>query len=272
MKIILSRKGFDSEYGGQPSPILPDGTLLSFPIPKENHIHKYNSFYYKEKTHYEIIKGLIPQTKIQQEETCHLDPDIRKSLMDRNFSWKGLFGQENAASGHLRKKGVDIGDLFLFFGWFKEAVITNNIYKYKLNFPELHVIFGYLQIGAKYTDMQNLPEYVKYHPHAKFISKNNIIFEASETLSLNNDLPGWGCLLFNKELQLTKDGEKNKSRWKLPDIFGEVNISYHSNAFNDEYFQSASIGQEFVIDENQNITEWAKNIIINNYEKESFNK
>ncbi len=34
MKVILSRKGFDSSYGGCPSPILPDGTLLSLPIPE----------------------------------------------------------------------------------------------------------------------------------------------------------------------------------------------------------------------------------------------
>ena len=33
MKVILSRKGFDSSYGGIPSPILPDGRLVSFPIP-----------------------------------------------------------------------------------------------------------------------------------------------------------------------------------------------------------------------------------------------
>ena len=33
VKIILSRKGFDSSNGSIPSPILPDGTLLSLPIP-----------------------------------------------------------------------------------------------------------------------------------------------------------------------------------------------------------------------------------------------
>lgn len=33
MRIIISRKGFDSKYGGVPSPILPDGRLLSLPIP-----------------------------------------------------------------------------------------------------------------------------------------------------------------------------------------------------------------------------------------------
>ena len=38
MKIVLSRKGFDSQYGKQASPILPDGTLLSFPIPSEDDI------------------------------------------------------------------------------------------------------------------------------------------------------------------------------------------------------------------------------------------
>lgn len=33
MKLILSRKGFDSSAGGKPSPIFPDGTMISLPIP-----------------------------------------------------------------------------------------------------------------------------------------------------------------------------------------------------------------------------------------------
>jgi len=36
MKVILSRKGFDSSNGGCPSPIMPDGTLLSMPIPSDD--------------------------------------------------------------------------------------------------------------------------------------------------------------------------------------------------------------------------------------------
>ena len=35
MKLILSRKGFDSSCGEQASPIMPDGTLLSLPIPDD---------------------------------------------------------------------------------------------------------------------------------------------------------------------------------------------------------------------------------------------
>ena len=45
MKLILSRKGFDSGYGQIPSLILKDGTLLSLPIPDD-----------KAKTKYEDLK------------------------------------------------------------------------------------------------------------------------------------------------------------------------------------------------------------------------
>ena len=36
MKIILSRKGFDSSFGGVPSLIRDDGTMLSAPIQEMN--------------------------------------------------------------------------------------------------------------------------------------------------------------------------------------------------------------------------------------------
>ena len=41
MKIILSRKGFDSSLGGYPSPIFPDGKLCSIPIPSRDGFDKY---------------------------------------------------------------------------------------------------------------------------------------------------------------------------------------------------------------------------------------
>ena len=36
MKIILSRKGFDSSNGGIVSPIFEDGSMISFPIPSKD--------------------------------------------------------------------------------------------------------------------------------------------------------------------------------------------------------------------------------------------
>ena len=36
MKVVLSRKGFDSANGGIASPIFEDGTMISFPIPSKD--------------------------------------------------------------------------------------------------------------------------------------------------------------------------------------------------------------------------------------------
>ena len=55
MKVILSRKGMDSEAGGMASPILPDGTLLSLPIPGENSNQQYGGLYYGGHSFREII-------------------------------------------------------------------------------------------------------------------------------------------------------------------------------------------------------------------------
>lgn len=42
MKIVLSRKGFDSSFGGVASPILPDERLVSLPIPYQHSPVTYN--------------------------------------------------------------------------------------------------------------------------------------------------------------------------------------------------------------------------------------
>ena len=56
MKIILSRKGFDSANGGIVSPIMEDGTLISFPIPSDDR----DNFE-------DLIYGGQPYTKILQD-------------------------------------------------------------------------------------------------------------------------------------------------------------------------------------------------------------
>ncbi len=43
MKLILSRKGFDSGNAGMASPIMTDGTPLSLPIPRDKgYCHSYD--------------------------------------------------------------------------------------------------------------------------------------------------------------------------------------------------------------------------------------
>ena len=261
MKIILSRKGFDAGYGGQPSPILPDGTLLSLPIPSNHENIRYTDLIYKSKSYFDIIKELREKTKIKEKYTCHLDPDIYKEALPRANNWKGLFGQMGSAQGHLRNNNVGVGDIFLFFGWFRKTEIKNKKLQYKEGSPDLHIIYGFLEVAKMYLNNQ-LPERIKYHPHAdNFNDKNNCIYESADNLSFNNNIQGFGTFKYDKMCVLTKKGE-TKSRWNLPKHFKDVDITYHSkDSWKDNYFQSASKGQEFIIDANEKIINWTKNII-----------
>jgi hypothetical protein len=54
MKIILSRKGFDSAYGGYPSPILPSGEMVSLPIPSDDAI-RYSDLKIGESTYFSLM-------------------------------------------------------------------------------------------------------------------------------------------------------------------------------------------------------------------------
>ncbi len=95
MKIILSRKGFNSSYGGQPSPILPDGTLLTMPIPSKDEVVKYTNLYHNGESYYKIIQDLKQNSKIKENYVCHLDPDLRFDVMQRQTDdWKPILGKE----------------------------------------------------------------------------------------------------------------------------------------------------------------------------------
>ena len=81
MKIILSRKGFDSANGGIVSPIMEDGTIISFPIPS-NDKDTYDALTYGGQSYTKILEDL----KYKGKPTCHIDPDLssdrRKTPID----------------------------------------------------------------------------------------------------------------------------------------------------------------------------------------------
>jgi hypothetical protein len=226
MKVILSRKGFDSSNGGIPSPILPDGTLLSLPIP-----HAYGELY--SKLHYEdeihgkvsykdIITPLFEQEKKYKfgGKIGHLDPDL-----DR-----GVFGQCGGALTHLLmpygeiKNGVDINDIFLFYGWFRKT--KGKVGDEDFGFDSdtyRHVIYGYLQIKEiiqdKTKDKDSISdekglkyrrEEFSWHPHAYMSDTNNCLFVSHGNLIWDkcgkiSEKPSFGVLDYN-ELCILPDG------------------------------------------------------------------
>ena len=152
MKLLLSRKGFDSGSGKLPSPIFPDGSMVSFPIPDEH-----------SKISYQIINGQnggsignlveeLTKGKILGHFNAHLDPDLYEDSIKRERGWRPIFGQTGAAQGHLLNNQVGQGDLFLFFGRFQNIVESNRKIKYDNSSKSVHVIFGWLQVNHHSLD------------------------------------------------------------------------------------------------------------------------
>lgn len=268
MKIILSRKGFDLANGGQANPILPDGTLLSLPIPDDDGNVSYASLQWNGMSYYEIIHSLKANTKLKTNSMCHLDPDLRKEVKVRMPGWKPAFGQAGAALSHLRKQHVSVGDLFLFFGWFRETEEKNGKLVYKKNAPDQHIVYGFMQIGNIIEKKDDAPEWLKEHPHIadKKIRNDNLnaVFLPSNTLSFLSEHEGYGLLNYRSDRVLTKTG-MSRGCWNLPSFFKKVEISYHPHPWKNGYFQSACRGQEFVMEaspDTPEILDWAKQLLV----------
>ena len=275
MKLILSRKGFDSQYGGYPSPILPDGRLISLPIPSdETKPIMYSELKIDGKmTYYDLMMQLKPMIKydggwhrLTKRTSCHLDPDIYRNARNRSRDWRPIFGQINASQTHLDNEGVEAGDIFLFFGTFRQTQYENGSLRFIPDDKEKHIIFGYLQIGniLRVNQKTKCPSWMDCHPHTSFDRRkagNNTIYITRETLSWDSKRPGANSFSFHKNLVLSRKGY-SKSRWDLDDMFKEVKISYHTaKNWKKGYFQSAHKGQEFVIRCNKRIECWIKDLI-----------
>lgn len=265
MKVSFSRKGFDSSNGGQANAILPDGTLLPFPIPDNTGIDTYSSLRYGDKTLYDIIKELRPRTKLMSDKDCHLDPDLRQDVKPRQEGWQPAFGQAESALSELRNHGFQIGDLFLFFGWFRKTEIIKGKLKYvsPSKFPDVQLIYGYMQIGGIIDKNSNVPGWLEEHPHADKIQKESnkdAIFLPSKHLSFKPDLPGASMLKYSDDLVLTAKG-MSRSKWNLPDFFKDIKIGHAPKQPADgSYFQSCHIGQEMIWETTSESIEWLKKI------------
>lgn len=294
MNIIFSRKGYDTSYGKGFSPILPDGSMLSMPIPasenrpspkklKEHKSVKYQpekglkltQVYHGNTSYADLSRGLYQGA--DDDALHHYDPDLNHaSIPNRPAGWRGAFGQAYAAQSHLASEGVKPGDLFLFFGSFK-ATYHNEVGQtvWERQHP-FHAIFGYLEVGEILTadEIEKGKKKDLYGRHPHFLNKDiygdlNALYLASHVLK-DTKIPGSGTFLYNDNLRLTKAGY-NKSVWDLPAFFHPdkgTKISRHGNKArfrtigNLLLLETVAIGQDFVVkDASKNVQDWALELI-----------
>ena len=267
MKVILSRKGFDTSNGGIASPIFEDGTMLSFPIPSQDS-NRFCELQYQGKSYAEILSDL----HYKGEAFCHVDPDLelarRVTLIDQ---WIPAFGQMDASATYLKNIGIQEGDLFLFFGNFHHVEQVNGHFKYVRKSgdfykdKDIQAIWGYLQIG-KIIDDPLEQKLLWWHPHAREerrANKTNVIFTPTERLSFDDSKPGAGVLRYDLKRVLTLE-HSNKATWKKNTVYDLDHILCNrKNAAKDPetgiYY--AGIWQELGLVESETCDAWVKSIL-----------
>ena len=221
-----------------------------------------------------VVSG-ITNGRTSGRNRVHLDPDLNfkayRYRKDRaNWQqWRGMLGQAGIAQSHLNNQGVGNGDIFLFFGLYRRVEETAQGWRFVRAAPELHVLWGWLQIDQKYPVANIGPNdlaWARHHPHifSKYGDAKNTVYAASMKLDLGGaddrrKSVGWGVFpRFDQRLVLTNPDGAGVSDWRLPRWFypddNKPPLTYHPDRkrwrhdTNYAYLQSVGRGQEFVLD------------------------
>lgn len=248
-RIVLSRKGFDSTAGGCASPILPDGTMVSLPIPDARSPIRYRELTVQGHDVGRLVADLSGDAYTGGSR-AHLDPDLVASTFPRKRGWCPVFGQAGGEQTVLARAGVGEGDVFLFFGWFRRAERARGRWRFVAGAPDLHVLWGWMEVGevVAVDGRARVPTWAAYHPHvAGGARTNNTLYVARRAGVFAR---------YDDRLRLTRAGAP-RSRWSLPAWFeprGRPPLGYHHapsrwrRAGDSVHLQSVARGQEFVLD------------------------
>jgi hypothetical protein len=223
VRVIFSRKGFDSAAGGVPSPII-NSEPISLPIPTSRRSHSTYGLIGLGDVVSQITKG-----RLGADDLCHEDPMF--------CDGRCAFGQTGTAQAHLAKQGVSVGDTFLFFGLF---ALYGGLDRH-------HRIFGFLEIqeilhvGTRPSALDGLEGFPRRHPHTiGEWNENNSIYLGR----------GTKATFAHPSLRLSRpDGPV--SHWLVPPWLREIGLSYHRNEnrwANANELHVVGRGQEFVVD------------------------
>ena len=234
MKIVFSRKGFDTSSGGGPSPVV-DGRPLSLPIPagKGRPGVSYASLGLSRHVR------AASRDRLSGRSRAHHDPMFVQG--------RCLFGQCGAAQTHLENRGVGPGDLFVFFGLFRDGDERPH-----------HRLFGWLRVErlVRHGEAEMAPLRELQHPHALAPhGANDVVWCGS----------GDTARTAHPDLRLSvEDGPP--SLWRIPRWLERTGLSYHDRADRwrgDGVLQSVARGQEFVADvgDDAEALDWAERVI-----------
>lgn len=262
MNLILSRKGFDSSYGGHPSIILPNGKMISFPIPVESPeigiLHKNITYVEENKT----LEDFLDEYNIAKGSAYHVDPEIQnikigkeQSFLERGY---GTLGQCSSAAGHLANNGIsadkiskDNPVIFLFWGLFKKTKL-NAYNKFQYTGKPFHSIFGYL-IAEEAVKVSNISDtyYPELKSHLHYKNRNNKEFlKGDRNIIFKGER--FGTFSFFNELRLTVDNSDKLTEWAIPNFIKEMTynkkrITNGKISENKLKINVSSRGQEFIV-------------------------
>ena len=273
MKVILSRKGFDSINGGMPSVIMPNGDLVSMPIPSPRDVNSYDQLWYGGKTYRQILKELAPKKRFPR---CHLDPDIDSSrLVNKPSGWKPAFGQCSTSASYLLDT-VDLlpNDIFLFFGNFRRVEEVDGQYRFISRTGDFYrdctiqVIWGYLQVGEIIRDPRKVKADYPWHPHAvgsHLRDKTEMLVVPRKRLSFAASRPGCGLLKYDVARVLTERGA-SKAIWKFNKVYSPDNIIVSQGRKNSsrcpDCIYYSGYWQELGLKESKASERWCKRMIL----------
>ena len=111
-----------------------------------------------------------------------------RNAVPRPRDGRPLFGQADAEQTVLSRAGVGIGDLFLFFGWYRRTEERDGRNRFVRGAPELHVLWGLLQVDAvSAVESGPVLAWAEYHPHLSRTRRtNNTLYVAAEHLSIED--------------------------------------------------------------------------------------
>ena len=262
MKIIFSRKGFDSTAGGSASLIFPDATLFSIPIPSTEDDHFYSElpFQYEGDSIQSILNELtgkrIKNNRqlscdfSQKQQRCHYDPML---IPHAN---KFVLGQAANAESHLQNQCVGIGDIFLFYGWFRKIEKIGGRWQYSPSSRDIQLIWSWMKIGDTLdvrTQCQreqakiNSP-FLHLHPH--LADSPEMPNPSANRVYISEE---GGLLPYLNSRCLTDCIEyRGRSTWRLPACFNQPQAFTFLKNFvldgDDVIIRFKGYGQEFVMD------------------------